>query len=119
MIFGFAILLFGYALFYWGWHHFTPNKRYSLWDLLGLKSLDSIPGPPAQGLRLGTSNQNQTQQQTPSNNTTPTNPSSGKPTPKTPIQPAKPTTATGIINKAVSKGTCYVTNYLFATGKKC
>jgi hypothetical protein len=38
MIIGFALFALGYAVFYWGLHHFiTP--RYSLYCLLGLGSL--------------------------------------------------------------------------------
>lgn len=45
MILGFAILVFGYALFYWGYHHFTPT-RYGLWTLLGFHSMPT--GTPIQ-----------------------------------------------------------------------
>lgn len=38
MIFGIAIMVFGYALFYWGYHHFG-NTRYSLWQLLGFSNM--------------------------------------------------------------------------------
>lgn len=38
MIFGFALLVIGYAVFYWGWHHFNP-PLYSLWALLGFGTL--------------------------------------------------------------------------------
>lgn len=41
MMLGLAVTTFGYAIFYWGQHHFY-GKRYSLWCLLGLGSL--FPG---------------------------------------------------------------------------
>ena len=47
MTFGFALFVFGYAVFYWGLHHFPGClgtcqgkgccKRHSLFELLGLK----------------------------------------------------------------------------------
>lgn len=37
--------VFGYALFYWGYHHFT-GTRYSLWTLLGITHMQS--GQPLQ-----------------------------------------------------------------------
>lgn len=43
--FGFALAVFGYALAYWGLHHFYGN-RYSLWDLLGLNALTQGPNIP-------------------------------------------------------------------------
>jgi hypothetical protein len=39
MIFGLTALVFGYALFYWGYHHFPGQQRYSLWSLLGFGNL--------------------------------------------------------------------------------
>lgn len=39
-------LFFGYALFYWGLHHFPAMPRYSLWTLLGLGNIK--PGKPIQ-----------------------------------------------------------------------
>jgi len=44
MIFGFMFIVVGYALFYWGWHHFNTtwnggDARYSLWALLGFGTL--------------------------------------------------------------------------------
>lgn len=47
MVFAFAAFVFGYALFYWGYHHFD-NPRYSLWELLGFGKLM----PAGQPLRL-------------------------------------------------------------------
>lgn len=35
MIFGFALFVLGYTLFYWGIHHFPGMNRYSLWTLFG------------------------------------------------------------------------------------
>lgn len=45
MVFGFFFFVVGYALFYWGWHHFS-GVRYSLWYLLGFGSLPGLPGMP-------------------------------------------------------------------------
>jgi len=41
MIFGLALIVFGYAIFYWGLHHMPwyQNERYSLWAILGLGTL--------------------------------------------------------------------------------
>jgi hypothetical protein len=59
MIFGFALFVVGYAIVYWGIHHF-PNclgaqpgtkdncPRYSLWQLLGAGSLGIGKGTPIQ-----------------------------------------------------------------------
>lgn len=45
MIFGIAIFLLGYALFYWGIGHFPGQNRHSLWTLLGLGALKFPQGP--------------------------------------------------------------------------
>lgn len=38
-------LMFGYALFYWGLHHFPGYHRYSLFTLLGIDTIISSPMP--------------------------------------------------------------------------
>lgn len=43
MIFGFGIFGLGYAVFYWGQHHFVGD-HYSLWCLVGLNSLFKAKG---------------------------------------------------------------------------
>lgn len=45
MIFGFGLMFLGYALFYWGLHHFPQyaNERYSFWCLLGIGGAKSVP----------------------------------------------------------------------------
>lgn len=54
MVLGFATLAIGYAVFYWGLHHFPQyqNTRYSLWVLLGFgplfKNLSVPAGQPLQ-----------------------------------------------------------------------
>lgn len=52
MIFGLATIALGYALFYWGLHHFPGQQRYSLWDLLGFgtlfKNVSMPSGQPVQ-----------------------------------------------------------------------
>jgi len=54
MIFGIGLLIVGYAVFYWGMHHFKVNdpnrdwKRYSLWCLLGLQNLNMPQMAPFQ-----------------------------------------------------------------------
>lgn len=59
MIFGVALFVIGYAVFYWGVHHFnnclgiepgvTNNcPRYSLWQLLGAGNLNIGKTPPVQ-----------------------------------------------------------------------
>lgn len=45
------LLMFGYALFYWGLHHFG-GQRYSLFTLLGIGNLVHSPMPPG-GIKLG------------------------------------------------------------------
>lgn len=49
MVFGFALLVFGYAVFYWGLHHFpgpTGWYRYSLWECIGAAQFFShLVGP--------------------------------------------------------------------------
>lgn len=39
---------FGYALFYWGLHHFPGFHRYSLFTLLGLGNVLPSNGTPVQ-----------------------------------------------------------------------
>lgn len=34
------MLVVGYVLFYWGYHHFTTT-RYSLWQLFGFSNMPS------------------------------------------------------------------------------
>lgn len=48
MVFGFALVAIGYALFYWGLHHMPQyvNQRYSLWCLLGFPNMTA--GTPVQ-----------------------------------------------------------------------
>jgi hypothetical protein len=50
MLFGFAMMAVGYAIFYWGLHHFPQYKdsRYSLWTLLGLGAFNLPQGTPIQ-----------------------------------------------------------------------
>lgn len=55
-----GMLMFGYALFYWGLHHFPGFQRYSLFTLLGLGTLINTNQQPVQfgqggGLQGGTS----------------------------------------------------------------
>jgi hypothetical protein len=84
MILGVGIGVFGYALFYWGLHHFPGvdgGQRYSLFTVLGI--------PQAWGMKKGgkiqltpggslvSEFQNETQGQNPSNTTTPNNLSGG------------------------------------------
>lgn len=38
-MFGIGLLFFGYALFYWGLHHYPGFQRYSLATLLGIGNL--------------------------------------------------------------------------------
>jgi hypothetical protein len=49
-MFGIALGFVGYALFYWGLHHFPAFHRYSLYTLLGLGNL--LPSNGTQ-LQLG------------------------------------------------------------------
>lgn len=52
MIFGLITIVVGYAIFYWGMHHFPQYKssqRFSLWELLGFGTLFknlSLPAGP-------------------------------------------------------------------------
>lgn len=39
MAIGVVFLMFGYAIFYWGEHHFGHQCRYGLWCLMGVGSL--------------------------------------------------------------------------------
>lgn len=57
MSFGIAMIVIGYAVMYWGWHHFSgfdcPSAtchdcRYSLTQILGLNRLGITPGQPVQ-----------------------------------------------------------------------
>jgi hypothetical protein len=41
-------LFFGYALFYWGLHHFPAFQRYSLWTLLGIGGVINAANQPLQ-----------------------------------------------------------------------
>jgi len=45
---GIAVGFVGYALFYWGLHHFPGFQRYSLFTLLGLGNLIPSNGAPIQ-----------------------------------------------------------------------
>jgi hypothetical protein len=47
-MFGIGLAFFGYALFYWGLHHFPGFQRYSLFTLLGLGNLIPSSGAPIQ-----------------------------------------------------------------------
>jgi hypothetical protein len=85
MIFGIGLAAVGYAIFYWGVHHFPgwdcPTKngcRYSLLELLGVPKSWNIPKYPAVGLGAGQKIQADTssQNQSPENSTTP-NPLTG------------------------------------------
>lgn len=69
MIFGYAAFVIGYAIFYWGYHHFGNLPKYSLSYLLGFGSLFGTrlpPGPKVQIQEPGASNA-----QTPNNLTNP------------------------------------------------
>lgn len=85
MIIGFAFVGIGYAVFYWGLHHFPGTKgweRYSLWTLVGLHALSQkaggkhYVGPTPLQLGFGKAPSNPstsasvTQPQSPSNTTT-------------------------------------------------
>jgi hypothetical protein len=47
-MFGIGLAFFGYALFYWGLHHFPGFQRYSLFTLLGIGNLIPSTGAPLQ-----------------------------------------------------------------------
>lgn len=47
-MFAIGLLFFGYALFYWGYHHFPAMQRYSLFTLLGIGNLMPSNGTPLQ-----------------------------------------------------------------------
>lgn len=56
MAFGAVVFTIGYALFYWGIHHFPDQCRYSLWTLLGVSSIfKSIKINPQQPVQFKTS----------------------------------------------------------------
>lgn len=76
MILGIGIGVVGYALFYWGLHHFPgidDGKRYSLPTLLGIPEAWGIARHGQVGLSPGGQIQltNETQGQNPENTTTP------------------------------------------------
>lgn len=78
MIFGFVIASFGYAVFYWGVHHFpgwdcpTNNGcRYSLLELLGVPKTWNIPKYGRVGLTPGGQLIQPNQSQNPENTKTP------------------------------------------------
>ena len=84
MIFGIGITVVGYAVFYWGLHHFPGvdgGKRYSLFTLLGIpESWGLTPGGQVgltPGGQLTTELTADTQTQNPENTTTPNNLSGG------------------------------------------
>lgn len=75
MIFGAAVFIMGYAVFYWGLHHLSwyKSSRYSLWCLLGIGSLwktvnlnaENIAGMKKSGVDFGTQTQNPNNSRTP------------------------------------------------------
>lgn len=80
MIIGIGIGVVGYAVFYWGLHHFPGidgGKRYSLFTLLGIPEAWGLAKGGQVGLTSGgqltTELTNDTQPQTPENQTTPSN----------------------------------------------
>lgn len=80
MILGIGIGVFGYAVFYWGVHHFPGvdgGKRYSLITLLGIPEAWHVSKGGKVGLtpggRLTSELASDSQQQTPENTTTPNN----------------------------------------------
>jgi hypothetical protein len=83
MIFGIGLAAVGYAIFYWGIHHFpgwdcpTSNGcRYGMLELLGVPKSWKIPAYPAVSLTAGTQLQagNEGSQQQQGENTTTPNP---------------------------------------------
>jgi hypothetical protein len=50
---GIVLFVIGYALVYWGWHHFPGQKRFSLWYLLGFGSLFGSTIPAGEPIQLG------------------------------------------------------------------
>jgi cell division septation protein DedD len=97
VIVGYAFVVFGYAVFYWGVHHFpgvdceTQNGcRYSLWDVMGVPSSWQIShGTPIQINPGGSASASTpTQPQTPSNAKTPSSAT------KTPTKTTTPTAKT-------------------------
>lgn len=77
MILGIGVSVFGYAVFYWGLHHFPKidgGKRYSLFTLLGVPEAWGLAKGGQIGLSAGTGQLTYTagdQSQTPENQTTP------------------------------------------------
>lgn len=43
-----GLLVLGYAVLYWGIHHFPPMHRYSLWTLLGIDNFITPNQSPIQ-----------------------------------------------------------------------
>jgi hypothetical protein len=46
MMIGFALLFAGYALVFWGYHHFPGQVRYGLFEVMGFKGIAA--GKPVQ-----------------------------------------------------------------------
>ena len=96
MGFGAGLTVLGYAIFYWGYHHFTGfNCRYSLWTLLGFDSYNfskqfvaEHPNVPVQ-FEGNATTQAITQAQISTNQTT------GSPLSSSPISPVVSTSSGG------------------------
>ena len=77
MILGIGVGVFGYAVFYWGIHHFPGldgGQRYSLFTLLGIPQAWGLAKGGQVGLTPGGSLESEFNQgQNPENSTTPNN----------------------------------------------